>query len=702
MRINDIQPHPLTLGDFPARPKASDIASTSTVSIRLSSNPPLLSKQLERAASFNAPQHQPLKLPERHQELFDNYRLDLMERGSADMPRIDGALPRLLGGMLEANPGARFDDVAAYLPGISPPPRLTDPSVADRLNEIAARSEPHSPPDVRETAQIFAEYVGKLGDYLEHAHLLHDTALREQNLSQMDRADVRRSQTALASAAREAIKSVPDALETSLNKVKANLALLEYELTETAPSDDRIKTIQTEMKAHEQTLAFLQGVQTDYQGHSKVKHLATIQAHLNLEDVQERLSKPLKSTEKGKVIMGSAIVQGVQTFLHLGEVRSWMNVAASTQITRNDAPGYLGRAAMAGSVTGFAHEAIGGLMKPILENGLQALGVPGLKPVKADTIVPKPLRSAVGEYGEVVKKSAHSLTEETTQADRERLRVSNKQLRSDTVLALGDSMAFIPRSAVQVLRQSLNDAGVADLKTPHILSGFGALGSGTAGAIKSVVQLHTSYTDPQGRKFAIFEPQKTPQTSIGDKIKQSLDIRQDKVRSNFYSKMASAVQGSLLGDLTPKTNSSTSLSSGQRATNALLGMSSPITYLSSIYSNQAVSTEIKARKGKIEPGDRLANAAFNIAAQHRTQLPRATGADSHLRPLENTYHTLRGMLQVAPQAATEMMSLLDRGVTEGVRRVAAAITDDKATSNETTGDDPPASSASTGEGAPRP
>lgn len=146
MRINDIQPHPLTLGDFPARPKESDIASTSTVSIRLSSNPPLLSKQLERPASFTAPQHQPLKLPERHQELFGNYRLDLMERGSTDMPRIDGALPRLLGGMLEANPGARFDDVAAYLPGISPPPRLTDPRVADRLNEIAARSEPHSPP----------------------------------------------------------------------------------------------------------------------------------------------------------------------------------------------------------------------------------------------------------------------------------------------------------------------------------------------------------------------------------------------------------------------------------------------------------------------------------------------------------------------------------------------------------------------------
>lgn len=701
MRINDIQPYALTLSNRPTQPKASDIASTSTVSVRPSSNPPLLSGQRERSASFNAPQHQALKLPERHQQLFDDYRLDLMERGSTDLSHINGALPRLLGGLLETNPGSRFNEVTSYLPGISPPPRLADPVFADRLNEIAARSEPHSPPDIQETTQVFADYAGKLGDYLEHAHLLHDSALREPNLSLTDRADIRRSQTALASAAREAIKSVPDALETSMNKVNANLTLLEHELNETAPSDDRVKTIQTEMDAHKQTLAFLQGVQTDYQGHSKVKHLATVQAHLNLEDVRERLSKPLEATEKGKIIVGSAIVQGVQTFLHLGEVRSWMNVAASSHIPRNDALGTLGRSVMAGSVTGFAHEAIGGLMKPILENGLQALGVPGLKPVKADIIVPKPLRSAVGEYGEVVKKSSHTLAEETTQADEERLRVSNKQLRSDTVLALGDSIAFLPRGAIQVLRQSLDDISAQDLATPNILSGFGALGSSTAGAIKAAVQLHTAYTDPQGRKFAIFEPQRTPQTGIGDKIKQSLDITQDKVRSNFYSKMASAVQGSFISGLMPKADSSTSLSGGQRARNALLGMISPITYTSSIYSNQAVSAEIKARKATIEPGDRLTNAAFNIAAQHRTQLPRATSADSHLRPLESTYHALRGALQVAPQATTEVLNLLDRGVTEGVRRVAAAVTADKPAANRTI-DNPAPPSARAGETAPRP
>ncbi|RBP57446.1 hypothetical protein [Brenneria salicis] len=303
MRINDIQPHALTLSSLPTQPKAPDIASTSTVSIRPSNNPPLLSGQRERPASFNAPQHQALKLPERHQQLFDDYQLDLMERGNADLSHTNGALPRLLGGLLETNPGSRFNEVTAYLPGISPPPRLADPVFADRLNEIAAHSEPHSPPDIQETAQVFVDYAGKLGDYLEHAHLLHDSALREPNLSQTDRADIRRSQTALASAAREAIKSVPDALETSMNKIHANVTLLEHELSETAPSDDRVKTIQTEMDAHKQTLAFLQGVQTDYQGHSKVKHLATVQAHLNLEDVRERLSKPLQATEKGKIIV---------------------------------------------------------------------------------------------------------------------------------------------------------------------------------------------------------------------------------------------------------------------------------------------------------------------------------------------------------------------------------------------------------------
>ncbi|MFC3396819.1 hypothetical protein [Brenneria rubrifaciens] len=700
MRINNTQPHPLTLGDHPTQTKASDVASTSTANVRPSNNPPLVSGQRERPASFNAPQHQALKLPERHQELFDSYRLDLMERGSPDTSQLNSALPRLLGGLLEANPGSRFDDVAAFLPGMSPPPRLTDPSIADRLNEIAARSEPHLPPDVKETAKVFVEYAGKLGDYLEHAHLLHDTALREPDLNQTDRADIRRSQTSLASTAREAIKRVPDAFETSQNKVKANMTLLEHELTETSPSDDRVKTIQTELKTHEQTLSFLQGVQADYQEHSKVKHLATVQAHLNLEDVQERLSKPLQATDKGKVIMGSAIVQGVQTFLHLGEVRSWMNVAASNKITRNDALGYLGRAVMAGSVTGFAHEAVGGLTKPILENGLQALGVPGLKPIKADTIVPKPLRSAVGEYGEVVKKSSHTLAEETSKADQERQQVSNKQLRSDTVLALGDSMAFIPRSALQAMRQGIDDVSATNLSTPHFLSLFGALGSAAAGAIKAMVQLHTTYTDPQGRKFSIFEPQKTSQTSIGDKLKQSLDLTQERVRSNFYSKMASAVQGSLLTDLTPEASSSASLSAGQRSTNALLGMTAPITYLSSIYSNQAVPAEIKARKKQIEPGDRLANAAFNIAAQHRTQLPRATSENSRLRPLENTYHALRGVLQVAPQATTEAMSLLDRGVSQGMRRIAAAVTADKPASNGTV-DNQPAPSAGGGETATR-
>ncbi|RLM20321.1 hypothetical protein BIY29_15545 [Brenneria alni] len=630
-------------------------------------------------------------MPERRQELFDGYRLNLMERSDAGTPRIDGALPRLLGSILEANPGARFNDAATYLPGISPLPRLADATFADQLNTIAARSGPNDPPDVQDTAQVFAEFAGQLGAYLEYAHLLHDTALREPNLDQADRADIRRSQTALASAAREAIREVPDALETSLRKVEANLALVEHELANDSPSNERVQTLQTEIQAHKQTLAFLQNVLADYQTRPETSHLSTVRAHLDLQDVQERLAKPIGTVDRSKIIIGSAISQGVQTFLHLGEVRSWMNVIADNHISRSDALGVLGRAGLSGSVTGLAHEAIGGFMKPVIESGLQAIGIPTLKPVKADAIVPKPLHSAVGEYGEMLQKSSQALADEKAQVDQEHLRVSNKQLRSDTVLALGDTIAYIPRSAIQTLRQGLEDLGGFNLDTPHVLSSFSAIGSGMAGAAKAAVQLKTTYTDPQGRTFHTFEPQRTSQTSLPHKLKQSLDITQAKVRSNFYSKMASGVQAATLSGIVPKTSDSEPINGAQRAKNALLSMAGPVAYLSSIYANQAVPSEIKAHKGKIEPGDRLANAAFNIAAQNRPHLPRATGADSYLRPLENTYHALRGVLQVAPQATTEALNLLDRGVTEVVRRTAAAVKSNEPPSSQTVDDQPTSS-----------
>ncbi|KPW55074.1 Effector protein hopM1 [Pseudomonas caricapapayae] len=511
-----------------------------------------------------------------------------------------------------------------------------------------------------------------------------------QNASE-DRAALAASQAALGEYAGRASKAIGEGLSKSIDSLDEHITALDVRLQGAEEGDK--EALHADRQALVDAKATLTDLHADFVKSPEAKRLASVAAHTQLDTVVSDLVTARNSVGGWKgagPIVAAAVPQFLSSMTHLGYVRLSTSDKLREAVPETSSDASMLKAAITGMVAGIAHETVNSVVKPMFQAALQKTGfnerlnmVP-LKAVDTNSVIPDPFELK-SEHGELVRKTPEEITQDKAFVKGERAVFNQKKVQGSSTHPVGELMAYSAFGGSQAVRQMLNDLHQINgqtLSARALASGFGGAVSASS---QTLLQLKSTYVDPQGREIPVFTPDRA-KSELKKDLAKGMDLREPSVRTTFYSKALSGIQSSALTSALPPVTtqaagSSGTLSAGNILRNMALAATGSVSYLSTLYTNQSVTAEAKALKdagmgGATPMLERTETALNNIRHPNRASLPH-TFQPSTLsgipRALESAYHVARGALQLPTQMAVDTVRVVEEGVLNGVSSARAAL-----------------------------
>lgn len=599
---------------------------------------------------------------------------DLLNRASNLVRRLDESNPpglrfyteqmNLEGLLLKEHNSLPYSQLASTLnPGL----RAHDQNGGDRdaclaelcetLNNLPS-GQSHS--NVEGVNNALVKFAEEQADYLAVAASRYGEVLTQPNLSKEQKENIVLSHKAFMDYAQNVGKEIPQLLKKNVDKLKNDLATSEeliqlsreyVSALSDAPNDERTlaegiaESLAASHETYKSALDCMTELKEAYKPPELLKDaLHNAQLPSILDDFEEQLSPTKKLNAKAM----AAAVQGGASALHFGATRAGVESAVA-------GASFIRSILASGTALGTAHEIVNNTTRPASQNLLEAAGGLGIRAVKPTEVMLRPLRITT------VDGKRHERTDEEFAAAVKKLedlteRFMLEQNKFKFGTPQGEGIAFLSFGAAQAALEALVSSGTLPAKTVWALALTSALGGAGMAWGQADGQLNTRIRDNQGRDLPTHLPQATSGT-LADRLgktassaMKALDVREKGPREAFLSKIFGSIQGVALStaaaDSVRDLPIDTAANIVRRLVISALG---PTETLSSFFANMQVAPEAKkAGTGRLELASR------NMTDPDRDSLPHTTTRGTTARTAENTWHRVRGALQVPAQGAVEI------------------------------------------------
>ncbi|MGY2368849.1 hypothetical protein [Pseudomonas sp. SDO5201_S390] len=560
--------------------------------------------------------------------------------------------------MRRNNPTSRFRINEQLFPERDAQHRLviTDP-LADsahdaRLEMHKALSElgknPGSAPDVAAYAQVLKHAVNTQTELFAGKAALYQEVLARPDLSPTDRKHVLASEQAFARHASQVAAQIPTALQEASAKADATVKALQH-LNQPSQAWEELS---------HQLKALVKETTVDGEFKDALDNA-------RLPDTLEKLHKSNDGwAATTKAFVAGAVPQMLASGLAFGFARA---------VVESAIPHNLPKQLFATGVTmAAAHEVGVNLLKPM---GQELVSSWNLAPVKASDVIPNP-NPRVSIQGEIQPLSDDAKTQARQDVDALRGRHLNAQQANKNGTGLGEMQAFGAFGLAQGIRRGIG------LAAPHVpVNDFGPrtltsmAGGVMMGGVQSSSQLRSTVPDQRGRELPTHTFKTTDKPlaqrlakAAGDAVLAS-DPSKSEVRQSLLSKTFGSFIGlgnaAAVGAVARSIGSHTPAQQFGQVVLAALG--SPALLLPAYAAFQsgpetkASAAALKATQLPDAPAaapsnfPRTRTALQNVVSPERADLPHGSMPGSWGRTAENTYHRVRGGLQIASQIPTELI-----------------------------------------------
>ncbi|WP_434698138.1 hypothetical protein [Pseudomonas sp. D1-1] len=525
------------------------------------------------------------------------------------------------------------------------------------IHELEKLTEdPQRPPDLEAYHKVLTEAVRAQTDLLGAHVALYEQALTDPQLSTADRQHIERSESAFARHAQQTVGLIPGALKTALTKADATVSALK-QLKQPSEEWEHISTMLSDLVEH-----------TSVDGEFKDA--------LDNAKLPAELQK-LHQHNDGWVATAKAAAAGAMPQM----LASGLAFGFARAVVESAVPDLKAQAFATAPVMAAAHEVGTNLLKPISQ---EMMGGWSLKPVKASEVIPNPNPRTIVD-GELQPLPIEQKEIAMQEVDEQRSRHLNAQQANKNGTGIGEAEAFGAFSLAQGIRQAIG------LAKPHIpVEQFGPrtlasmAGGLFMGGLQSAAQLRSSVPDRRGRELPthtfkeVDEPLANRLAKAASDAVLASDPSNPEVRQSLFSKTYGSLAGlgSAMGVsfAAGRFDSDTPVKQFGQVLLAALG--SPALLIPT-YAGFQAGAETKAYQAALEqerkaqelPGPgapapppasnfpRTQTAIQNFLSPDRADLPHGSMPGTWGRVAENTYHRVRGGLQVASQIPTELTEL---------------------------------------------
>lgn len=508
---------------------------------------------------------------------------------------------------------------------------------------------PGNTPDVAAYGRVIKQAVQAQTELFAGKVALYQEVLAQPELSATDRAHIERSEHAFARYAQQVATQIPGALKQASAKAEATVKALHHLHQPAQEWED----ISHQLKALVR--------QTSAEGEFK-DALDNARLPDVLEDLHQHNDGWAATT---KAFVAGAVPQMLASGLAFGFARAVVESAIPHDLPK--------QVFAAGVTMAAAHEVGTNLLKPI---GQELVGPWNLKPIKASEVIPNP-NPRVSILGQIQPLSDAAKTQAKQAVDDLRSRHLNAQQANKNGTGIGEAQAFGAFGLAQGIRRAIGFAApqlhVNDYG-PRTLTSMG--GGLLMGGVQSSSQLRSTTPDQRGRELPThtFKGTDKPLAQRIAKAASDAVLASDPSKSEVRQSLLSKTFGSLigLGNAAAVSTMARTLGSdtvaqkfGQVVMAALGSPALLIPAYAAFQSGPETKAHTAALKAAQLPGTaaqasapnfpRTRTALQNMRAPDRADLPHGSLPGTWGRTAENTYHRVRGGLQIASQLPTETL-----------------------------------------------
>ncbi|KAF1010958.1 MAG: Effector protein HopM1 [Pseudomonas fluorescens] len=506
---------------------------------------------------------------------------------------------------------------------------------------------PGNTPDVAAYSRVLKDAINAQTELFAGKVALYQEVLSQPELSATDRAHIERSEHAFARFAQQAATQIPSALKQASAKADATVKALHHLHQPAREWEDISHQLKTLVR------------QTSTEGEFK-----DALDNARLPDVLDGLHQHNDGwAATTKAFVAGAVPQMLASGLAFGFARA---------VVESAIPHDLPKQVLAAGVTmAAAHEVGTNLLKPI---GQELVGPWNLKPVKASEVIPNP-NPRVSIQGQIQPLSDEAKTQAKHNVDALRSRHLNAQQANKNGTGIGEAQAFAAFGLAQGIRRAIGFAApqlhVNDYG-PRTLTSMG--GGLLMGGVQSSSQLRSTTPDARGRELPThtFKGTDKPLAQRIAKAASDAVLASDPSKSDVRQSLLSKTFGSLIGlgnavavgTVARAIGTHTPAQKFGQVVMAALG--SPallIPAYAAFQSGPETKAHTAALKAQQLPGTqtpaaapnfpRTRTALQNVLSPDRADLPHGSLPGTWGRTAENTYHRVRGGLQIASQIPTE-------------------------------------------------
>lgn len=580
----------------------------------------------------------------------------------AEQMELEGELLKTHGAMpYEDVLGNLHENLAAFHDTQSPEAARLLASGGQVRDAIEELSRQQGEPDAAALNSALATHAQALVEHLEVSHSRFDEALKDPGLSAEQKRNIEHSRTAFVDYAIRVGTEMPRMLQGCTDTTQQRLDQLGEQLSASKAGMDALpegKERELASAAHGQLQKdtddwkaihdLISTVKNDYNPPAALAdaiHNVRLPHILAEYDKQRSYVNILRSTAP------AAVSQLIASSLHFGGTRSSIEQGLSN---RNFAT----RVSASGTGLGVAHELVNNSIRPASQELMGSIGGMGVRPVKATEVIPNPTRSFT------INGEKHTRTDEQMAA----ATLAVKELRATFTLAQnkhkfgtaeGEVAGYGSFGAAQAVLEGLVAAGVLPAKTIPALMITSAAGGFLMAGTQTFNQLTTTVKDQQGRILPTHVPKNVDGAllqrlaKVGKDGLSAVDLRETAVQEAFLSKIFGSIQGVTLSTaVADQVRHIGHDSPTHIASKLLVSALGPSLTLPSFFA--AMQTKPEATKGGT---GRFANGLANVANPDRDTLPHTTQPGSLVRDVgENSFHRVRGVLQLPSQGAVQIAS----------------------------------------------
>ncbi|WP_223537824.1 type III effector HopM1 [Pseudomonas sp. GL-B-16] len=390
--------------------------------------------------------------------------------------------------------------------------------------------------------------------------------------------------------------------------------------------------------------------------------------NMGLDQHLQRLSEQNSGLfTSARIFLGAGIPQGVASMLQFVLARAYVEPRLSRLSLAK-------QSATSGAAVGAVHETLDNFLKPAVREVLVSLGASELRKVDAkEAIASPPLATTEGgRYREFTPEQLHASQEAVAQA---RKGFINAQQDYYNGTLKGDNITFGAQGGAQMMWRvieliaTLNAPSIAVRATSSFMGGVAMSG------IQALGQQRKCF-EHKGRSLPTHVPLEAPAEGLGTRLGKvwnkgltSLDLRKNKARDAYLSKVYSSMEGGAIynGIAAIKTKMGADTVAATAGSVLLTGIQT-VGFLGPFYANKQSLDE-----AKLDNTTRFASAMQNIWNPDREVLPHGTRPGTVARQFENGYNRLRGLEQVVPQAGVDITEAVRRGVMYGLTSIGSSV-----------------------------